>query len=289
MLEVIAEKGQFWAALLAWFAAQLFVQLRVWRLRSPRVAAALSAAIFLASCAAVGAWAQRQPSLYREFGVQRCASYSQVGSRFKQLSRALHPDSAAAGQLLNAFSAVAQLKEKLLNSAFRLFYDKFNAQLEVEDVEHARVTALYRHQIQAGILEYMHTLFFWIFALFAVSKLRRNLAALGHLLKVVLAKSFALVCYLFAQDVYSCSALDRLFPHATIYQQLYLAEFVFAALLALVWVPLEQHVTRRNLREHELVLRLQRGLGQGSDAPTQKLRSTIARYVESFKLVSGER
>lgn len=275
--------GQFWAALLLWFAAQLSLQQRIWRLRPASRAALLSFALFALSCAGVSAWGRRLPSLYREFGVERCASYSQIGRRFKQWSRELHPD-ALAGRSPAAFSAATLLKEKLMSSAFRLFYDKFDEQLRLDELEPAQLSALYRFQIQAGILRYANTLFFWVFALFAASRLRGNFAAIGPLVKLLMGKSFAAVYYLFAQDVYGCSVVDRLCPRATIHQQLYLGEFVFAALLALAWPPLERRLATEELRHGAAVLALQRNPAVAADSRATKLRATLERYAEIFRL-----
>jgi len=180
-------------------------------------------------------YARQEKSKYKAFDIKRCANKREIISRFRLWSRTVHPDSQndfREGQL--SYEELDTIKEFLSESNKRLFYDKFNLELERQDLDEKEAKELYSHLFQNRLFEYLNLTFAWIFGAFLISKYLRRLELTNFVLKVIIAKSFLLIYYIYSQSIDSCSLLDDVFGHLTIAQQIYYVEYFFAFIFGLL-------------------------------------------------------
>lgn len=194
--------------------------------------------VLIAVCAfSAGFWtyARQENSKYKAFDIKRCANKREIISRFRLWSRVVHPDSQndfREDQL--TYEELDTLKEFLSDSNKRLFYDKFNLELERQDLDEKEAKEIYSHLFQNKLFEYLNLTFAWIFGAFLVSKYLKRLELTNFVLKVIIAKSFLLIYYLYSQSLDTCSLFDDVFGYLTIAQQIYYVECWFAFIFGLL-------------------------------------------------------
>ena len=104
---------------------------------------------------------------------------------------------------------------------------------ERQDFDEKESKEIYNLLFQNRLFEYLNLTFAWIFATFVVSKYLRKLELTNFILKILIAKSFMLIYYLYSQELDVCSTMDVLFGHLTIAQQIYYTQFWFSFLFGL--------------------------------------------------------
>jgi hypothetical protein len=204
-------------------------------LKNSLIRSALALIAVCAFSAAFWTHARQANSKYKAFDIKRCANKREIISRFRLWSRVVHPDSQndlRDDQL--TYEELDTLKEFLSDSNKRLFYDKFNLELERQDLDEKEAKEIYSHLFQNKLFEYLNLTFAWIFVAFLISKYLKRLELTNFVLKVIIAKSFLLIYYLYSQGLDTCSLLDDVFGHLTIAQQIYYVECWFAFIFGMM-------------------------------------------------------
>jgi hypothetical protein len=188
----------------------------------------IGVSLLIFSCSFIG-YSRRQSSKYQTFDVQRCANKRDIVSRFRLWSKTVHPDSQNESETNSlSYEELDTIKDFLSDTNKRLFYDKFNVIFERDNIEEKDYKEIYNYLFQDKLFESLNFTFLCIFLTFLISKYLARLELANFILKILIAKSFIMIYYLYSQKVDSCSFLDDIFAHLTISQQIYYSEFWFS-------------------------------------------------------------
>jgi hypothetical protein len=228
-------------------------------------------------------YTNHENSKYKIFDLKRCANNREIISRFRSWSKIVHPDSQNEfhdEQI--TYEELNILKEFLLDSNKRLFYDKFNQIYERQDFDEKESKEVHNFLFQNKLFEYLNLTFAWIFVTFLVSKYLNKLQLTNFILKILIAKTFLIVYYLYSQSEDTCSFLDDLFVHLTIYQQIYYSEFWFSFAFGLAIGHFNQYIDdskQKSLGKLSQTSEVLTSLNDKTDSET-KLLEKIQNYYQ---------
>lgn len=192
--------------------------------------------------------ATQTDSKYLKFDVPRCATRRDIQAKFRKWSRTIHPDQKASQDAPYTFEELDALKDFLSSEHTRTLYDKFDFVIERDNYDETGAKQLHNNVFQFRLYQYLNSTFIWVLFTFLFSKLLRELDMTNFLLKVLMAKAFVVVYFMYRQPVDECSILDTFFGHLTIFQQLRLAELVFSFVFGIVAAVVFDYVRAEKLK-----------------------------------------
>jgi hypothetical protein len=226
--------------------------------------------------------ATKTDSKYLQFDVPRCASRRAIQAKFRHWSRTIHPDQQASSDAPYTFEELDALKDFLSNDRTRTLYDKFDFIVERDNFDETGAKQLQNTVFQLRLYQYLNSTFIWVLFTFFFCKVLRELDLTNFLLKVLMAKAFVIIYFLYSQPVDECSILDTFFGHSTIFQQLRLAElvfsFVFGVMAAVVfeYMRAEKLKLRQEIGKTKAVVDAMEG-----DAPAVKeLKESVKKFAD---------
>lgn len=226
--------------------------------------------------------ASQTDSKYLKFDVPRCATKRDITAKFRKWSRTIHPDMAASQDAPYTFEELDALKDFLTTEHTRTLYDKFDVVLERDNFDETQAKQLHNHAFQYRLYQYLNSTFIWVLLTFVLAKLVRELDMTNFLLKVLMAKAFVVIYFLYRQPVDECSILDSVFTHLTISQQLKYAElvfsFVFGVMSAIVFEYM--HAEKVKLREEVARTKVAVDAMSGESTVIKELKESVKKFSD---------
>lgn len=235
-----------------------------------------------ALCAYVRGVAADTESKYSKFDVPRCASKRDINTKFRKWSRTVHPDMQASADAPYTYEELDALKDFLTNDRTRTLYDKYDFVLERHDMEETQTKQLTNQMFQLRLYQYLNSTFVWVILCFVFCKLLRELDMTNFLLKMLMAKAFVVIYFLYRQPVDECSPLDAVFGHLPIFQQLRYAEVVFSFVFGAVTAVVFEYMHAEKLKLRSEVEKTRRTVeAMQGDAPAlAELKETVRKFAD---------
>lgn len=226
--------------------------------------------------------AAQTDSKYLKFDVPRCATRRDIQAKFRKWSRTIHPDKQASQDAPYTFEELDALKDFLSADTTRTLYDKFDYVLERDNFDETGAKHLHNTMFQIRLYQYLNSTFIWVLFTFLFCKVLRELDLTNFLLKVLMAKAFVVVYFLYRQPVDECSILDTFFGHLTIFQQLRLAELVFSFVFGIMAAVVFDYVRAEKLKLRQEVGKTKAVVdGLQGDAPALKeLKESVKKFSD---------
>ena len=198
----------------------------------------------------------QEETKYKEFGVKRNSSTQQIKSRYRYLSKTIHPDSNKEDNGIT-FEELSDKLEFLVNKSNREFYDKYDRFVNNDDLDEKELKQVQSLFFQLTFYKYANISFLWICLFFFISKLTKSNKLINPLLKLVILKTFIQILYVYLQDIESSSFFDFVFPYLPIHRQIYYFELLFSYFMGYIWNLLYKKYIAKKDRESEDMIKIE--------------------------------
>lgn len=218
---------------------------------------------------------------YKDFGVFRYSKTHEIKSRYRTLSRQVHPD-VSRGAEDQGFENLSDKLEFLTDRTTREFYDKYDFAFKNRDQNDKELKEVQSALFQLKFYKLVNVSFLWICILFFLSTLTRTQRLINTMLKFVVLKTFIQIFYVYTQPVEEKSIFDSLFPYLTIHLQVLYVDYFFSIVMGLIWNVLFNRYADR-VQEDKALIDVIQTKSEGFKASSEEAHAKLKTELDALK------